>query len=202
MTSATRRVLCVTLLLLSLQLAAADKTVHGLVFTRVQGAKKQPRPCISSLSLWQEPDPYFNNLKMVKAKRAVRFLRNGEPVQSFPAEVKVVIDVSPDAALVPCNVPPFDPGKLKVKAVWRTADKSGAADGFVTVSQTQAPVPWCENQCSGYWVYELHLDSSGVPLTDYLDLRVDSEKGVPIAEFTGAVIPGPAPLIELSKFEP
>jgi hypothetical protein len=44
---------------------------------------------------------------------------------------------------------------------------------------------WCEDSCSGYWEYELRIDSENAPLKDRLVVRVDTENAAPIAEYVG-----------------
>jgi len=196
---AQRCVLPVLLAVLSAGAFAAEKKIEGLVFDPTPGSVPSisGRPCVAPFLLSQEPDQFFQNIKENTINGSVRFERDGNILKTFPDELILSFAYSPTHALGSCTaiVPQFDPQKIKFKAVWRNGAQISAADGTFVLSEHQAPGVWCEQKCGGLWVYELRIESAGVPLTDQLEVTVEAGNGSVIAQFTGKLEVAGAPQI-------
>jgi hypothetical protein len=171
----------------------AGETVEGLVFNTVQGSggNTSGGNCTGPFFLWQEPDPYFQNVKRRKVKGSVRFERKGKVLENFPDEVTLQLAFLPSPPFTSCPATPqrFDPAKIKFKAAWRNGLQTSPAEGVFVISERQGPGIWCEDSCAGSRGYELRIDSAGVPLTHQLEITVEAENGSPIAQFTGELRP-------------
>lgn len=185
---AQRCVLPVLLAVLSAGFGA-EKKIEGLVFDPTPGSvpSVSGRPCVSPFLLSQEPDQFFQNIKENTVNGSVRFERDGNILKTFPDELILSFAYSRTQALGSCTavVPQFDPEKIKFKAVWRNGAQISAADGKFVLSEHQPSGVWCEQKCGGLWVYELRIESAGVPLTDQLEVTVEAGNGSRIAQFTG-----------------
>jgi hypothetical protein len=177
----------------------AEKMIDGLVFHPVQQSRNKSvsvSNCVGPFSLWQEPEQYFRNVQKKRVNRAIRFTRKGEVLKNFPDELTLhfVFSLNYPYAFCTAALPQFNPGKIKFKAAWRNPSQTQTllAEGAFVLSGRQHPDIWCEDGCGGTWVYELRIKSSGVPLTDKLEITVESENGSRVAQFTG----------ELGKHEP
>ena len=67
---------------------------------------------------------------------------------------------------------------------WKHDFQVVRAEGSFVVSE-EAPQTWCEDRCSGHWIYELRIDSQNVPLQDDLVIRIEAEDGTRLAEYVG-----------------
>jgi hypothetical protein len=196
---AQMRVLPVLLAVLSAAAFGAGKKIEGLVFDPTPGSGQSVSggPCVAPFSLSQEPDQFFQNIKENTVNGSVRFERDGNIVKTFPDELILSFAYLPTHALGSCTavVAQFDPEKIKFKAVWRNGTEISPADGTFVLSEHQAPGVWCEQKCGGLWVYELRIESAGVPLTDQLEVTVEAGNGSRIAQFTGKLEVAGAPQI-------
>jgi hypothetical protein len=168
---------------------SAEKMIEVLVFSPVpvSGQSISGRNCVESFSIWQEPSPFFEDLRKNRKNGSVRFERHGEVVLNFPEELTLHFVFSPTYPAAFCNdwVPKFDPKTTKFKVSWRNGSYLLPAKGMFVVTERQDPDIWCEDSCGRSWAYELRIDSAGVPLTDRLEITVEAENGANVAQFTG-----------------
>ena len=187
---ALRRVVSVLFALAAVPALGGGNIIEGLKFHPIQQSQKKSvaaSNCVGPFSLWQEPDPYFRNVQKKRVNGVVRFERKGEVLENFPDELTLHFAFSPNYPYAFCTaaLPQFDPGKLKFKAAWRNASQTLLAEGSFVLSGRQHPGVWCEDGCSEAWVYELRIESLGVPLTDNLEITVESENGSRVTQFIG-----------------
>lgn len=183
-------VLPAVLELLSIPALCGEKMIEGLVFNPVQEAGQKSvsgLKCAEPFFLRQEPDPYFQDVRKNRVNGSMRFERHGEVLENFPDELTLHLVFSPTYLLASCTaaVRQFDPGKIKFKAAWRNGARMLPAEGTVVLSEREQPSIWCEVNCGEFWVYELRIESSGVPLTDHLEITIEAESGIRVAQFTG-----------------
>jgi hypothetical protein len=191
---------CVSVALLALLTSpafAGKKKIDGLVF--------RPAQPVGTCANWpflvsQEPDPFFKGLIRTKTHGTEQFRRGKDVVEKFPDELIVTVRFSQNAvpSLCPINFG-LDPKTIKFRAEWRAGPRNVNAKGTVVQAELQDQGPWCEDTCGGLWEYELRIDAEGVPLQDFLVIRVDASDGAKLVEYVGAL--GPAaemPAIALS----
>jgi hypothetical protein len=133
---------------------------------------------------------------LVKAKGKSQYRRGGESVTNFPdtTTVKVVFSRGP-AGLDACAIlPPFDPARINFRVEWRDGQHAVLAKGKFVESREPRRETWCEDGCSGgQWIYELRVDSQGMPFADELVIRIEATDGTCLAEFVGKVTESDAP---------
>ena len=189
LSAAQRCVLPALLAFLSAGAFGGEKKIEGLVFDPVQasGPNISGRNCVAPFSLAQQPADYFQNVQKNTVNGSIRFERNGEILRNFPDELTIDFKYSPTHSLGFCTaaVPPFNPEKIKFKAVWRNGAQISPAEGTFVLSERQVPGIWCEDRCVASWIYELRINSADVPLIDQLEVTVETESGSRIAQFTG-----------------
>lgn len=184
-------VLAATLQLLSIPTFGEERMIEGLVFNPVKGSGQDISGwnCPAPFSLSQEPDPYFQDMRKSRVDGAVRFERAGKVLENFPDELTLHLVFLPNSHFCTVAVPQFDPEKIKFKAVWRNGSQILPAEGAFFLSERPEPRIWCEDHCGGSWVYELRIESAGVPLTGQLEITVEAENGNRVAQFTGKLGP-------------
>lgn len=103
-------VMTALLALMAIPSLAGEKPVEGLVFNTVQGSGRNTSGlnCIGPFFLWQEPDPYFQNVKRRKVKGSVRFERKGKVLENFPDEVTLQLAFCPVLHSLPALRPRSD----------------------------------------------------------------------------------------------
>ncbi len=114
-------VIVVLIAVLPISALARTKPVVHLTFKPVQGfiLKGSLPSCTIPFSIWQEPDPYFTDLKKTTAKGSIKFERNGQSVETFPEEVRVHFTYERFPALMnscTTSAPPFDPNKNQIQS--------------------------------------------------------------------------------------
>jgi len=184
-------VLAATLPLLSVPTVGEEKMIEGLVFNPVKGSGQNISGwnCPAPFYLSQEPDPYFQDIRKSRVDGSVRFERTGKILENFPDELTLHLVFLPNPHFCTVAVPQFDPEKIKFKAVWRNESQILPAEGTFFLSERPEPRIWCEDHCGGSWVYELRIESAGVPLTDQLEVTVEAENGSRIVQFAGELRP-------------
>jgi hypothetical protein len=189
LSAAHRCVLPALLALLSVGAFGGEKKIAGLVFDPVPGlgSSISGRNYVAPFSLSQDPDQYFQSVQKNTVNVSIRFERNGEILRNFPDELTLHFAYVPTHSLGFCTVavPPFDPEKIRFKAVWRNGAQISPAEGKFVLSEKQVPGIWCEDRCVRSWIYELRINSADVPLIDQLEVTVETEGGSRIAQFTG-----------------
>jgi hypothetical protein len=185
MASRQRYLLIISFLTLVTTGWAASKTVNGLNFQLSPPPKQQC--AFQPFHVWQEPDPFFKELKQVKSKGALQYRRGRDIIASYPDSTTVRVEFwlgVPE--FNSCSVlPPFDPAKLKFHIEWRSDSRTATANGKVVQWQESSAQPWCEDKCAGRWIYELRIDSQDVPLQDNLVIRIEAQDGSRLAEYVG-----------------
>jgi hypothetical protein len=164
--------------------SAGGKNVNGLSFR----PSPQPKvPCLfQPFQIWQQPDPFFKNLKQVKSKGTVQYRRGRDVVENFPDSTNITVEFWQGVReFDACNpLPRFDPAKVKFHLEWKHDSQVVPAEGSFVVSE-EPPQTWCEDRCSRHWTYELRIDSQNVPLQDSLVIRIEAEDGARLAEYIG-----------------
>src|SRR5204862_918662 len=97
---------------------AAGKSVYGLSFQLSQPLKA---PCLlQAFHVWQEPDPFFKNLKQVKGKRTLQYRRGHNIVANYPDStiVRVVFSQGVSRFNTCHALPPVDPQQDKFHLEW------------------------------------------------------------------------------------
>ena len=124
----------------------------------------------------------------------VKFRRGKAIMENFPDELMpTVLFGHKPGQLENCPVSTtFDPATVKFRAEWRGGSQSRVAEGVVVSSEHSHPGLWCKDSCEGLWLYELRIESRGVPLTDQLFVTVNAENGDQLEQRVGTL--GPAQL--------
>ncbi len=164
---------------------AGGKKVSGLSF---QLSPPPKVPCLfQPFHIWQDPDPLFKNLKQVKSKRTVQYRRGDDIVTNYPDSTTVRVEFWRGVSeFNSCNaLPSFDPARVKFHLEWQNDSQIVPAKGDFVASEESSPQTWCEDKCSGYWTYELRIDSQNVPLQDSLVIRIETQDGTRLAEYVG-----------------
>lgn len=170
------------LLLILVEAASAGTNKVSLDF---ESTNPYSAPCPHSpFIVLAELSPFFKDLKEVKKHGSVQYRRGKDVVQSFPKELEVKISFLPSPLLTRCG-PAFDPATLRFHAEWHNGTQKQQAAGIVVQAEAVPAGIWCEDNCLGWWEYELRIDSEDIPLTSSLLIRVDSEDRVPIVEYVG-----------------
>lgn len=186
MTFAKRPVALVFLLMLPLASFAGKKKV-SLEF---QPSHFLTSACTSSpFILWHESGSFFKDLRQVKTKGVTQYRRGKEVVDSFPPEIAIQVNFLRGAWLGgACGARLYsNPKNFKFRAEWRNGSQSATAQGKAVASEVYGPGAWCEDSCTIAWDYELRIDSQDVPLSSRLFIRIDSEAGAELGEYTGEV---------------
>jgi len=153
--------------------------------------------CGSGFYVEQEPNPLLINVVKLKKKGVVKFRSASGPLESYPDEITLKVEYRADASFFRTNVPtnppkacnPIDPGHVKFKAMWSNKSRTLAADGVILRQNDLGPEPFCELTCTELWIYELRIDSKDVPLTDNLEILIDSSEGKHLAKLVGGLGP-------------
>jgi hypothetical protein len=173
-----------TIILLS-SARAGQKKISGLIFQSSQNSKT---PCVySPIHIWQEPNAFFQDLKQVNVKGTTEYRHGKDVVATFPDELTLRVEIARGPATMPtCGmIPNFDSATVQFWAEWRNGSQRILAKGIVVRTDWEASAVWCEDNCGGYWEYELRINSENVPLKDRLVVSMDTEKGTQIAEYIG-----------------
>jgi hypothetical protein len=131
----------------------------------------------------------------VKSKPGTRQYRRGRDlVESFPDSTDITVEFWPGLPeFKACSaLPPFDPANVKFHLEWKHDAQIVPAKGTFFVSE-ESQQPWCEDNCSGRWTYQLRIDSQDVPLHDNLIIRIEAEDGTRLAEYVGELDALPQP---------
>ena len=168
--------------------------MNGLRFSSPPQSKV---PCLSQpFQIWHWPDPiFFKDLKQVKSKPGTRQYRRGRDlVDNFPDSTDITVEFWPGLPeFKACSaLPPFDPANVKFHLEWKHDAQIVPAKGTFFVSE-ESQQPWCEDNCSGRWTYQLRIDSQDVPLHDNLIIRIEAEDGTRLAEYVGELDALPQP---------
>lgn len=159
----------------------------------------QVEGCDAWFYVEQEPNPFLTNVVEFKENGAVKFRTDTEIVENYPDEIALRIEYRADRSILkistmPLKVcEPFEPSRIKFKAFWSNASRTVPADGVVLKQEDVGPDAFCELTCSDLWVYQLKLESKGVPLMDDLVIAIDSSEGKHISKLVGGLVTlGPA----------
>lgn len=162
---------------------AGGKTVSGLKFELAPPKS----PCLyQPFQVWQEPDPFFKDLKQIKTKGTLHYKRDHNVVTNFPESTTVSVMFSQGFhEFGSCTaLKAFDPAKIKFRVEWKNDSQIVPAKGNFAVSEDSERT-WCEDSCTRLWIYELRIDSQNMSLADRLIIRIDAEDGTPLAEYVG-----------------
>jgi hypothetical protein len=166
--------------------AWAGKTVNGLIFQLLPPPAKQ---CLyQPFHVWHEPDAFFKGLKQVKTKGTQQYRKGHDIVANYPAYTTVRVEFwqgLPEMNSCSPLLPAFDPAKLKFHVEWQNASQIVPVKGNFSVSEELSPQTWCEDKCTGRWVYELRMDSQDVPLQSNLVFTIETEEGTRLAKYVG-----------------
>ena len=164
-----------------------DKTVNGLSF---QLSPPPKAPCLfQPFHVWQEPNPFFKNLKQVKGKQSLQYRRGDDIIANFSDSMTIRVwfwkGVSVSAFNSCSALPAFNPARIKFQAEWKNDSQTVPAKGNFVQSEQASPQTWCEDKCVDGWIYELRIDSENVPLRDDLVIRIEAQDGTRLAEYVG-----------------
>jgi len=149
--------------------------------------------CDAQVHVEQVPNPFLTNMIEFEDKGVVKFRRGKETLENFPDEIIIKIYYRPTFSSFWLKdtkaCVPMDLSNAKFKALWSNKYRTTTADGMVLETQRLGPEPFCEDRCAETWVYELRIDSKGVPLTDDLLIMIDSAEGKSVAKLRGGLGP-------------
>ena len=183
---------CASLILLSFVLVPytlAQKKPKNMSISMMQ-----VEGCNAMFSVEQDPNPFLTNVLEIKEKGVVKFSRGKETLENFPDEITLKVYYRPIVVGFMWPKPttackPIDPGSLKFKVAWSNKSRTLAARSTVMDTQRYGPESLCEDKCTDWWTYELHVESKDVRLTDDLSLMIYSAEGSQIATLMGGLGP-------------
>jgi len=169
----------------AIQALAGAKPVSGLDFELSPPAKEH---CLSQpFRVWHDRDTFFKDLKLVKSKSTMQYRRGQDVVVSYPESITVKVELwrgLPE--LGSCvMLPKFDPARVQFRVEWQRDSQAAPAKGTFAVTEQSSPLPWCENNCTDNWEYELTIDSQDVPLQSELVLTIERENGTRLVKYVG-----------------
>lgn len=166
-------------------------TEHKLKYQRVVSFDVEraqlDETCITIQAALTSGD-FFHRLERIQTDQGVTFRKNSKVVKNFPDTINVSIrffhsecspkrptktDIAREMTLL---------GSLSFRASWEGASKPQEITPLSVKRTSKVP-----SALSGYWVYQVSISSTDVPLTNHLKMAVFTEDGRHLATLTAAL---------------
>jgi hypothetical protein len=131
---------------------------------------------------------FFAHLERIETDGGVEFRRKSQVIRDFPARLSVVL--SGTIGSCPRSVPNLAPismltdfvNQLKISAEWISGPASRPVLDLSVVRHPPREVPWPETDPPN-WGLDITIASKDVPLTDLLNLSIQSADGHRLLDF-------------------